>query len=50
MERWVARLLSCTKFLKKFKEHVILNEFTFDFQRGERIGIIGKTEQENLLS
>jgi ABC-type polysaccharide/polyol phosphate transport system ATPase subunit len=46
---WVARLSSCTKSLK-FKDHVILNEFTFDFQRGERIGIIGKTEQENLLS
>jgi ATP-binding cassette subfamily F protein uup len=25
------------KISKKFKDHVILNEFTFDFQRGERI-------------
>jgi ATP-binding cassette subfamily F protein uup len=42
MERMGSKIIELHKISKKFKEHVILNEFTFDFQRGERIGIIGK--------
>jgi ATP-binding cassette subfamily F protein uup len=39
---WEARLLNCTKFPKSLSDKVILDNFSFDFQRGERIGIIGK--------
>jgi len=42
MERMGSKIIELHKISKKFKDHVILNEFTFDFQRGERIGIIGK--------
>jgi ATP-binding cassette subfamily F protein uup len=33
MERMGSKIIELHKILKKFKEHVILNEFTFDFQR-----------------
>ena len=42
MERMGSKIIELHKISKKFKDHVILNDFTFDFQRGERIGIIGK--------
>ncbi|PWA05114.1 ABC-F family ATP-binding cassette domain-containing protein [Flavobacterium psychrotolerans] len=42
MERMGSKIIELHKISKKFKEHVILDNFTFDFQRGERIGIIGK--------
>ena len=42
MERMGSKIIELHKISKKFKDHVILDNFTFDFQRGERIGIIGK--------
>ena len=42
MERMGSKIIELHKISKKFKDHVILNDFTFDFQRGERTGIIGK--------
>jgi ATP-binding cassette subfamily F protein uup len=47
MERMGSKIIEHTK-LKKFKDHVILNEFTFDFQR-ERIELLVKREQNLLL-
>ena len=49
MERMGSKILELHKISKKFKDHVILDNFSYDFQRGARIGIIGKTEQENRL-
>ena len=42
MERMGSKIIELHKIFKKFKDHVILDNFSFDFQRGERIGIIGK--------
>lgn len=42
MERLGSKIIELHKVSKKFKERVILDNFSFDFQRGERIGIIGK--------
>ena len=42
MERMGSKIIELHKISKKFKDHVILDNFNFDFQRGERIGIIGK--------
>lgn len=42
MERMGSKIIELHKVSKKFKDRVILDNFTFDFQRGERIGIIGK--------
>jgi ATP-binding cassette subfamily F protein uup len=42
MERMGSKIIELHKISKKFKDHVILNNFSFDFQPGERIGIIGK--------
>ena len=42
MERMGSKIIELHKVSKKFKERVILDNFSFDFQRGERIGIIGK--------
>ncbi|WP_166922156.1 ABC-F family ATP-binding cassette domain-containing protein [Flavobacterium poyangense] len=42
MERMGSKIVELHKISKKFKDHVILDNFSFDFQRGERIGIIGK--------
>jgi len=42
MERMGSKIIELHKLYKKFKEKVILDNFTYDFQRGERIGIIGK--------
>ncbi|MEO8515980.1 MAG: ABC-F family ATP-binding cassette domain-containing protein [Flavobacterium sp.] len=42
MERMGSKIIELHKISKKFGDHVILNDFTFDFQRGARIGIIGK--------
>ncbi|AXB58865.1 ABC-F family ATP-binding cassette domain-containing protein [Flavobacterium fluviale] len=42
MERMGSKIIELHKLSKKFKEKVILDNFSFDFQRGERIGIIGK--------
>ncbi|MDR6760490.1 ATP-binding cassette subfamily F protein uup [Flavobacterium sp. 2755] len=42
MERMGSKIIELHKLSKKFKERVILDNFSFDFQRGERIGIIGK--------
>jgi len=42
MERMGSKIIELHKISKKFKDHVIMNNFSFDFQRGERIGIIGK--------
>ena len=42
MERMGSKIIELHKISKKFKDRVILDNFTFDFQRGERIGIIGK--------
>jgi len=37
-----SKIIELHKLYKKFKEKTILDNFTYDFQRGERIGIIGK--------
>jgi len=42
MERMGSKIIELHKISKKFKDRVILENFSFDFQRGERIGIIGK--------
>ena len=42
VERMGSKIIELHKISKKFKDHVILDNFSFDFQRGERIGIIGK--------
>src|SRR6478609_7644746 len=42
MERMGSKIIELHKISKKFKDHVILDNFNYDFQRGERIGIIGK--------
>jgi ATP-binding cassette subfamily F protein uup len=42
MERMGSKIIELHKMNKKFKDKVILDNFTYDFQRGERIGIIGK--------
>ncbi|MEY2629168.1 MAG: Energy-dependent translational throttle protein EttA [Bacteroidota bacterium] len=42
MERMGSKIIELHKIYKKFKEKTILDNFSYDFQRGERIGIIGK--------
>jgi ATP-binding cassette subfamily F protein uup len=42
MERMGSKIIELVKLNKSFKDRVILDEFTYSFQRGERIGIIGK--------
>ncbi|KVV14203.1 putative ABC transporter ATP-binding protein [Flavobacterium sp. TAB 87] len=42
MERMGSKIIELHKVSKKFKDLTILDNFSFDFQRGERIGIIGK--------
>lgn len=42
MERMGSKIIELHKLCKKFKDRVILDNFSYDFQRGERIGIIGK--------
>jgi ABC transport system ATP-binding/permease protein len=42
MERMGSKIIELHKISKKFKDKVIFDNFSFDFQRGERIGIIGK--------
>jgi ATP-binding cassette subfamily F protein uup len=42
MERMGSKIIELHKLYKKFKDKVILDNFSYDFQRGERIGIIGK--------
>ena len=42
MERMGSKIIELHKISKKFKDLVILEQFDFDFQPGERIGIIGK--------
>ncbi len=42
MERMGNKVVELYKVSKKFKERVILDKFNYNFQRGDRIGIIGK--------
>ena len=42
MERMGSKIIELVKLNKSFKDRVILDDFTYAFQRGERIGIIGK--------
>ncbi|TQM41764.1 ATP-binding cassette subfamily F protein uup [Flavobacterium branchiophilum] len=42
MERMGSKIIELHKISKQFKDLIILNNFSYDFQRGERIGIIGK--------
>ena len=42
MERLGSKILELKKVSKSFKDKVILDKFDYMFQRGERIGIIGK--------
>lgn len=42
MERMGSKIIEMVKLNKKFPDRTILNDFTYAFQRGERIGIIGK--------
>ena len=52
MERMGSKIIELHKLYKKFKDRVILDNFSYDFQRGERIGIIGKngTGKSTLLN
>ncbi len=42
MERMGSKIIELHKISKRFGDKIILDNFSFDFQRGERIGIIGK--------
>lgn len=42
MERMGSKIIELHKISKKFGDKIILENFSFDFQRGARIGIIGK--------
>jgi ATP-binding cassette subfamily F protein uup len=42
MERMGSKIIEMHKLTKKFKDKIILENYSYDFQRGERIGIIGK--------
>ncbi len=42
MERMGSKIIELHKLHKKFGERVILENFSYDFQRGDRVGIIGK--------
>ena len=42
MERMGSKIIELHKISKKFKDLTIVDNFSYDFQRGERIGIIGK--------
>src|SRR5690606_31687987 len=42
MQRLGSKVIELHKVSKTFGERKILDGFTYDFQRGERIGIIGK--------
>jgi ATP-binding cassette subfamily F protein uup len=42
MERLGSKIIELHKISKRFGDKVILENFSFDFQRGARIGIIGK--------
>jgi ATP-binding cassette subfamily F protein uup len=46
MERMGSKIIELHK-IQEFKDHVIMDNFSYDFQPGERIGIIGKMEREN---
>jgi ATP-binding cassette subfamily F protein uup len=41
MERMGSKIIELHK-ISKIKDHVIMDNFSYDFQPGERIGIIGK--------
>ncbi|MEL4307795.1 ABC-F family ATP-binding cassette domain-containing protein [Joostella sp. CR20] len=42
MERLGSKIVEFHKVSKSFQEKVILDQFEYNFQRGERVGIIGK--------
>lgn len=42
MERMGSKIIELHKLNKKFTDRVILQNFSYDFQRGDRVGIIGK--------
>jgi len=42
MERMGSKIIEMVKLNKNFSDRTILKDFTYAFQRGERIGIIGK--------
>ncbi|WP_452220360.1 ABC-F family ATP-binding cassette domain-containing protein [Lacinutrix salivirga] len=42
MERLGSKILELHKVSKAYKDKVILNKFDYTFQKGERVGIIGK--------
>lgn len=42
MERMGSKIIEMVKLNKSFPDRKILNDFSYSFQRGERIGIIGK--------
>ncbi|RWX02558.1 ABC-F family ATP-binding cassette domain-containing protein [Flavobacterium cerinum] len=42
MERMGSKIVELHNISKKFKEKTILDNFSFNFKKGERIGIIGK--------
>lgn len=42
MERMGSKIIELAKISKSFQDRVILKDFNYSFQRGERVGIIGK--------
>ena len=52
MERLGSKMIEMHKVSKAFKENIILDQFDYNFQRNDRIGIIGKngTGKSTLLN
>ncbi|WP_336065887.1 ABC-F family ATP-binding cassette domain-containing protein [Mesoflavibacter sp. CH_XMU1404-2] len=42
MERLGSKIVELVKLSKSFKDKIILDQFSYNFQKGERVGIIGK--------
>ncbi len=42
MERMGSKIIELAKINKSFTDRIILKDFSYSFQRGERVGIIGK--------
>ncbi|SHJ56384.1 ABC-F family ATP-binding cassette domain-containing protein [Flavobacterium haoranii] len=42
MERMGSKIIELAKINKSFQDRVIMKDFNYSFQRGERVGIIGK--------
>ena len=48
MKRLGNKILELKNITKSYGDLVLLKDFSYSFQRGEKVGIVGKMEQENL--